>query len=246
MRRATAAMTTKTEMWLTFNAEKEKIHIPVLPEEFVVSVGTKDKSVDIVGLGEILVAQSKAAREFSFSSFFPATKFPGLQAGKIEQKPTTLRDTILKWKNSKKPVHLIVTGHGIDCYCRISKFRPTEKGGDVGTIYYDITLKEYTEVKVRQITIKKNTATTPKKTTTRTDNRNTNIKVGDIVNFAGGYHYYTSMSTSHSGKTTAGKAYVEAINKSGKHKYALIGGMWRNDVPGNSSVYGWVDESTVS
>ena len=241
-------MTTKNnvEMWITYNAEKEKLRIPVNPEEFVVSVGTKDKSVDIVGLGEILVAQSKVAREFSFSSFFPAQKFPGIQTGKVEKKPTTLRDTLMKWKNSKKPVHLIVTEHGIDCFCRITKFRPTEKGGDVGTIYYDITLKEYTEVTIRQITIKKETPTTPKKSTPRADNRSKSFKVGDIVNFSGGYHYYTSMSTSHSGHCTAGKAYIEAINNSGKHKYAIIGGMWKSNVPGNSSVYGWVDANTVS
>lgn len=237
-------MITKYQMWLTYNAEKEKIQLPVLPEEFVVSVGTNDKSVDIAGLGEILVSQSKPAREFSFSSFFPAAKFPGLQVSKITN-PQTLRDKIFKWKNSKKPVHLIVTGHGIDCYCRITKFRPTEKGGDVGTIYYDITLKEYRETSVRQVTIKKEKATT-KKSTTRTDNRSKSFKVGDIVNFSGGYHYYTSMSTNHSGKTTAGKAYIEAINKNGKHKYALIGGKWKSSVPGNSSVYGWVDANTVS
>ena len=235
----------KYQMWLTYDGEKEKIRLPVLPEQFTVSMGSKDKSIDIAGLGEILVAQSRPATEISFSSFLPAATFPCIQFSHIYE-PKTIRDKLIKWKNSKKPIHLIVPGHGIDCYCRITKFKPSEKGGDVGTIYYDITLKEYREITVRQVTIKKQTATTPKKNTERTDNRKTTIKVGDIVNFSGGYHYYTSMSTSHSGKTTAGKAWVQNINNNGKHKYALIGGKWKSGVPGNSSVYGWVDESTVS
>ena len=72
-------------------------------------------------------------------------------------------------------------------------------------------------------------------------------KVGDIVTFNGGYHYYTSMDTSpRGGLRTAGKAWIQNINKNGKHKYALIGGVYKSGIGGSSNVYGWVDESTVS
>lgn len=148
----------KYQIWLTYNGEKEKIQLPVLPEQFSVSTNSKDQSVDIVGLGEILIAQNRPALEFSFSSFLPRTSFPGVQTAKLKD-PKTIRDKILKWKESKKPVHLIVTGHSIDCYCRIAKFKPSEKGGDVGTIYYDITLKEYREISVRQVKIENKTQT---------------------------------------------------------------------------------------
>lgn len=160
----------KYQMWLTYNGEKEKIRLPVLPEEFSVVMTSKDQSVDIVGLGEILVSQSRPATEFSFSSFLPAATFPGIQFSQIYD-PKTIRDKLISWKNSKKPIHLIVTGHGIDCYCRITKFKPSEKGGDVGTIYYDITLKEYREISVRQVKVEVKTQTaTVKQNTTRTDN----------------------------------------------------------------------------
>lgn len=73
------------------------------------------------------------------------------------------------------------------------------------------------------------------------------FKIGDIVNFSGGYHYYTSMdSEPRGGLRTCGKACVQNVNKNGKHKYALIGGAYKSDVDGNSNVYGWVDEETVS
>lgn len=91
--------------------------------------------------------------------------------------------------------------------------------------------------------------TTEKKSSSSSDStakRSSGIERGDIVNFKGGYHYYTSMDTDpRGGYRSAGKAYVEAVNPSGRQKYALIGGYWRSDVPGDSDVYGWVDESTV-
>ncbi len=158
------------QIWITFNGEKQKIRIPVLPESFSVSMGTKDQSVDIIGLGEILIAQNPVATEFSFSSFFPVNSFPGISDELIVE-PKTLRDTIADWKNTTQPVHLIVTGVGIDFYCRISKFKPVEKGGDVGTIYYDIAFKEYRDVSVRKVNVNEITGkATVSKKTTRTDN----------------------------------------------------------------------------
>jgi len=41
-------------MWLTYNAEKEKIQLPVLPESFKTKNGSKNDSVNIAGLGEIV------------------------------------------------------------------------------------------------------------------------------------------------------------------------------------------------
>lgn len=84
------------------------------------------------------------------------------------------------------------------------------------------------------------------KTKTSTSSSGGKHKIGDIVNFKGGYHYYTSTSTSPvGGKRTAGKAYVENVANNAKHKYALIGGAYKSGVGGNSNVYGWVDENTV-
>ena len=175
----------KYEVWITFNGEKEKIRLPVLPEEFNMSTGSKDQSVDIIGLGEILVAQSRPATEFSFSSFLPAATFPGIQFSRIYE-PKTIRDKLIGWKNSKKPVHLIITGLNVDCYCRITKFQPTEKGGDVGTVHYSIAFKEYRETKVRQVKVEVKTATaTVSSNTARTDNttppKTYTVKRGDCL-----------------------------------------------------------------
>ena len=145
-------MSIKYQMWLTYNAEKEKIQLPVLPETFKTNNGSSNDSVDITGLGEIIIMQSRPALQFSFSSFFPAARFPGLQVSSIT-KPLELVQKINTWKASKKPVHFIATACGVDLYCAIEKFNYSEEGGDPGTYQYDITLKEYREITVRQVKV---------------------------------------------------------------------------------------------
>ena len=145
-------MNTNYQMWLTYNAENEKLRIPVLPEKFVVAIGSNNSSVDVVGLGEIIVKQARPAYQFTFSSFFPAGTFPGLTVSSPPA-PLDCVNKIKSWLEGDKPIHLILTNVGIDTFCTIESFSYYEQGGDVGTIYYDLTLKEYREIAVKQVKI---------------------------------------------------------------------------------------------
>lgn len=66
------------------------------------------------------------------------------------------------------------------------------------------------------------------------------IKVGDVVQFAGGPHYKSATTASSSGSPKAGPAKVTAISKGAKHPYHVI------HTDSKSSVYGWVDADKVS
>lgn len=178
-------MSIKYQMWFTYNAEKEKIQLPVLPTSFKVKNGSNNDSVNIAGLGEIIIMQSRPALQFSFSSFFPAAKFPGLQVSSIT-KPLTLIEKINSWKASKKPIHFIATACGIDLYATIENFDYSEEGGDPGTYQYSITLKEYREITVRQVKVNIPKATaTVKKEQPRVDNtvqpKTYTVKSGDCL-----------------------------------------------------------------
>lgn len=95
--------------------------------------------------------------------------------------------------------------------------------------------------------LKKYEAQTANATAATTTAQTKSYAVGDIVQFSGGYHYYTSMDTNpRGGLRTAGPAWIQNINRNGTHKYALIGGVYKSGVGGSSNVYGWVDENTVS
>lgn len=180
-------MTTKSkrQLWLTYNGEREKIQFPVLPETFEVSFGNTNKTVDISGLGEIVILQDRAAIEVSWDSFLPATKFPGVQVDSLTP-PKTLLKTICEWKSSDKPVHIILTGTDVNFFAAIQSIQPSEEGGDPDSIYYKIKLKEYREVKVRQVQVNITTkVATVSSQATRTDNRvqekTYTVKSGDCL-----------------------------------------------------------------
>ena len=201
-------MTTKYQMWLTYNVEKEKIQLPVLPETFKTNNGSSNDSMDITGLGEIIIMQSRPALEFSFSSFFPAARFPGIQVSSLT-KPLELVQKINSWKASKKPVHLIATACGVDLYCAIEKFNYSEEGGDPGTYQYDITLKEYREITVRQVKVDiPAKEATVEKETARVDNsvqpKTYTVKSGDCLwniakKFYGSGSDYTKIYNANKG-----------------------------------------------
>lgn len=66
-------------------------------------------------------------------------------------------------------------------------------------------------------------------------------KVGDVVQFNGGYHYVSSAASNPTGsKCKAGPAKITLIAKGAKHPWHLI------HTDGSSRVYGWVDDGTFS
>ncbi|MCD7810359.1 MAG: LysM peptidoglycan-binding domain-containing protein [Ruminococcus sp.] len=178
-------MVTNYQMWITYNAEAEKLRIPVLPEKFTVSIGSSNSSVDVAGLGEIVIKQARPAFQFSFESFFPKKTFPGVSVSSPTA-PLTCVSKLKSWHNGDKPVHLILTDVGINLYCTIESFTYYEQGGDVGTIHYSLTLKEYREVTVRSVTVNTSTSVASVTSTqTRVDNSATpetyTVKSGDCL-----------------------------------------------------------------
>ena len=95
MRKGTEAMSTKYEMWITYDAEKEKIKIPVLPETLSIDDDSGNDSVRLTDLGETTILQSPSAKQISFSSFFPVASFPGVT---VSESPLSLVQRIQKWK----------------------------------------------------------------------------------------------------------------------------------------------------
>lgn len=177
-------MSIKYQIWFTWNAEREKIRLPVLPEKFSIKNGSNNQSIDLTGLGEITIMQSRPALQFSFSSFFPAGYFPGIKSI-IAVPPILYIRMIERWKKSKVPIHFISTGNYINLYCTIESFNYSESGGDVGTFSYDITLKEYREVSLKAVSVDSSLIATVQNTTARVDNTSTpktyTVKKGDCL-----------------------------------------------------------------
>lgn len=88
-----------------------------------------------------------------------------------------------------------------------------------------------------------NVTTTPPSNpqpTPSTGNTTLKYAVGDIVDFTGNTHY-TSSSSSSGVSCKPGVAKVTAVSKGSKHPYHLV-----RESNGGSTVYGWVDENSIS
>lgn len=67
------------------------------------------------------------------------------------------------------------------------------------------------------------------------------VKVGDVVDFLGGFHYASANAASPAGGVRkAGKARVTIVKEGAKHPYHVI-----HVSGGGSNVYGWVDSNTI-
>lgn len=88
-----------------------------------------------------------------------------------------------------------------------------------------------TDVTFRQVLPEEKTAAAPAAKS---------YKVGDIVQWKGGPHYYWSGATNSSGSPPAGPAKITASNPGSKHPWHLI------HTDSSTWVYGWVDETNFT
>lgn len=212
-------MSSKYQIWLTYDGEKEKLRFPVNPDKIKIGDGSNNDSIDINGLGEIVIIQDRKAYTFEFASFFPATYFSGCVYKNIPD-PKDAVEKIKKWKNGEKPAHLIITGTSINVFCTIEDFPVEERGGDVGTQHFTIKFKEYREVSVRKINVNKSKAEITS-FSTRTDNTVT----GKTYTVVAGDCLYNIAKRMYNGKGSLYTKIYEA-NKS------IIGGNPNKIYPG--------------
>lgn len=179
-------MSSKYQFWLEADGGKSRLQLPVNPESFSVKKSSGNSSVTIDGLGEVTIMGEREAVQISFSSIFPMRYFSGCSVKKPFL-PSLYASILTTWMGSKKPVRFVATKCGVTMYVTIENFQYSESGGDVGTLEYSITLKEYRSAKVKQINLNKSTkkVTVSKSTTARVNNKSTpktyTVKAGDCL-----------------------------------------------------------------
>jgi len=141
------------QFWISTNDNKERLRLPVNPSSIDVSNGSSNESIDVSNLGEVTVIQDSPAKQFQFSSFFPAHTSPLVEYNN-PPKPWSAIKKIEKWKISKEPLRLLVTGTKINVPVSVESFDYSEDGGAVGDLRFDISLKEYKFVTPRTIKVK--------------------------------------------------------------------------------------------
>lgn len=157
----------KYTIWMNYDNDKKQYQMPMNPESIQIKVDGKAVTSDIDRLGTLIHKGKRGPLQISWSSYFP--KMYGSYCAcqkKNFKSPATMHKWMLALMNAANPLHLVFSGaFSLNMYAVITSYTATEEGGDVGTISYSITLKEYRSVSVKKYTKPNTKKKTPAKTT---------------------------------------------------------------------------------
>lgn len=139
------------EFWLSYNNGAEKLRLPVNPESLSVSSPFNNTDIDVINLGEFTIIGDRGLAEYSLESFFPRDYNPSYCGYAGFKSPSDNVKLIEKWRDSRKPIRLLVTGTSINTPVTIRSFEyEIERAGEPGDIYYSLELKKYEFLKLAQ------------------------------------------------------------------------------------------------
>lgn len=140
------------QFWLTFNNGAEKLRLPVNPPSISVRSPFGYNDVEVSQLGEITIPGEEQLNEFSFSSFFPEKYHPGYCEYEGFPYPSECIEMIERWRASRRPARLIVTGTHINTPVTIRQFDyDSVAAGHGKDVQYSMTLKQYKFISFRTI-----------------------------------------------------------------------------------------------
>lgn len=132
----------------------EAIRLPINPVSCELSSPSMNQTVTLVELGEINLFGNRGLKSIMLESFFPGQKSPFYSRASSDPEDYVAR--LEKWKNSKKPVRIIIMGTGVNMACAIERFAHRRREGD-GDVYYTLELKEYRPLNVAPVAEQKST-----------------------------------------------------------------------------------------
>ena len=132
----------------TLTCEDEKFTLPVTPWEYTVTSGQMNKVISITQVGEALVFSNPKLRTLRFSCFFPSLdhEYPFVVGD--EKEPSACIELLTKWKESKKPVRVVISDSPVNMSMAIMNLEYSERDG-TRDVYYSLELTEYKELTIK-------------------------------------------------------------------------------------------------
>lgn len=132
------------------NGKGMTFRFPVNPEEVTISRQKGLETATILNYGEFDFPQGHRIKEISFSSFFPqeydAAFCKGLERDHI--KPQTAMNKLNEFLAYKTPLQFVITKTAVNVPVYVASHQSTFRGGEVGDVYFDITLRTWSDMKV--------------------------------------------------------------------------------------------------
>ncbi|MBR1728851.1 MAG: hypothetical protein IJ728_04940 [Selenomonadaceae bacterium] len=132
---------------IILSCEGEELTLPVTPWKYSITTSQNNKVVDILDFGEALLFGNARLKQLKFGCFFPNQERHEGHKFIVgdNYSPTECIDQIIKWKESKEPVRVIITDSPVNFVFGIMDFSYNEKDGS-RDIWYEIKFNEYKDL----------------------------------------------------------------------------------------------------
>ena len=112
----------KTYRKVTISCEGESLTLPVTPWKYSITTSQNNKVIDILDSGEALLFGNTRLTKLKFGCFFPNQERHKGHKYWIGDNyaPEECIDRLMKWKNSKKPVRVIITSSPVNLAMALS------------------------------------------------------------------------------------------------------------------------------
>ena len=134
------------DVYLSWQNNTDVVLLPVTPPTIGATYPGLNEVVNISRLGEYNIIGKTGLASISISSFFPKYQYSYCKTKPLETQ--SYIDYIQKWRNSGKPIRIIITGTDINMACSIENFEWNM--GRTGDVNYSLELKEYRFIKIPQ------------------------------------------------------------------------------------------------
>lgn len=229
----------------------KKCLLPITPDKLQIKINNANETLTLINEGEINILKTAELTDVEFECRIPQVKYPFATYKSGFKGASYFLDYFESLKVDKKPFQFIVSRtmpngkvlFSTNMKVSMEDYKITEQAKEGFDLTVKIKLKQYRDYGTKTVNIKI-VASKPKVTVQETRSTESkpatkSYKVGDIVNFHGGTHYYSSYPGAKGYSARAGKAKITIANGSGKaHPWHLI------HTDSGSNVYGWVDDGT--
>ncbi|WP_461612313.1 LysM peptidoglycan-binding domain-containing protein [Clostridium sp. Marseille-QA1073] len=143
------------KMYLGINDGEEGFILPVLPEKIEINEDGDNETFNVINLGEINTINKPKLSEISFESYFPLNRGPYVSSEELFS-PSFYINKIRAWRDKRQKIRFIFTGGSpleLNDLFIIESFKLSEKGGEVGDIYYSIEFKRYKPYAAKKVVI---------------------------------------------------------------------------------------------
>lgn len=230
----------------------DKCLLPIAPQKLQIKVNNANKTVTLIDEGQINILKKAELTDIEFECEIPQVNYPFALYKSGFVGASFFLSYFENLKTSKKPFQFIVSRtmpngkvlFATNIKVSMEDYKITESAKNGFDLTVKIKLKQYREYSTKTVNIKIS-QTKPQPTAKVEPQRAADppakkgYAVGDIVNFHGGTHFYSSYPGAKGYSARAGKAKITIANGSGKaHPWHLI------HTDSGSNVYGWVDDGT--